>query len=256
MVDRAYDNPLPREERATMLLAGGIMQHGFQCGQVWGAALAAGARAYQLYGAGPKAEAIAVTAAQRTTNAFKSRYNTIDCIDITDLDKSSSNLKMIKFFLLKGGTIRCFNMAARYARVAFEEIESGFAEEGIPVPEPPVSCTALLAEKLGLSEKHQTMLAGFAGGIGLSGGACGALGAAIWNVTMNKSGGESDNAGKIDLADPDATEAITRLLKVTDYEFECSKIVGREFDDVTDHATYLREGGCAEVIEALVGKSE
>jgi hypothetical protein len=234
-----------------MLLAGGIMQHGFQCGQVWGAGLASGARAYQLFGPGPEGETAAVVAAQRTTNAFKSRYNTINCIDITDMDKSSSNLKMIKFFLLKGGVIRCFNMAGKYANVALEEIDAAFSENDIQVPEPPISCTALLAQKLGLSEKQQTMLAGLAGGIGLSGGACGALGTAIWNITMRKSERESGKTNKPDLADPDAAEAITGLLKVTDFEFECSKIAGRQFESVEDHAAYLREGGCAEVIEAL-----
>ena len=39
---------------------------------------------------------------------------------------------------------------------------------------------------MGVSDLHVTMAAGFAGGIGLSGGGCGALGAAIWITGMNK----------------------------------------------------------------------
>lgn len=38
---------------------------------------------------------------------------------------------------------------------------------------------------MGLSEKQAVMAAGCAGGIGLSGGACGALGVAIWTLTLN-----------------------------------------------------------------------
>src|SRR5512142_2958869 len=43
VLDRAYDRPLPLEERAAQNLAGGMMK-GYQCGQLWGAALAAGAQ--------------------------------------------------------------------------------------------------------------------------------------------------------------------------------------------------------------------
>ncbi len=40
-----------------MPMAGELEQMGFQCGQLWGAALAAGAEAYRLFGPGPRAEA-------------------------------------------------------------------------------------------------------------------------------------------------------------------------------------------------------
>jgi hypothetical protein len=39
VVDRAFGRPLPEEEHASGPLAGGIMAHGYQCGQVWGSAL-------------------------------------------------------------------------------------------------------------------------------------------------------------------------------------------------------------------------
>lgn len=60
-----------------------------------------------------------------------------------------------------------------------------------------------------------------------------------------------DGAGKVEFNSPGATEAIDRFLHSTDFEFECSKIVGRRFEDVGEHACYLREGGCSELIEAL-----
>jgi hypothetical protein len=44
---------------------------------------------------------------------------------------------------------------------------------------------------------------------------------------------------------------IERFLKITDFEFECSKIVGRRFANVADHADYLRAGGCSKIIEVL-----
>jgi hypothetical protein len=184
VIDRAFDNPLEPEEHATASFAGGIKQHGYQCGMVWGAALAAGAQAYQLYGSSPQAETKAVIAAQRIVESFRTQNNAIDCIDITDIDQSSSTWQMVVFFLLKGGSIGCFRMAAKYAPVALSEVNSALSDDNIEVPPAPVSCAAMLAQKMGASDLHTVMAAGLAGGIGLCGGACGALGAAIWIMGM------------------------------------------------------------------------
>ena len=231
-----------------MPLAGGIMQHGYQCGMIWGATLAAGAQAYRLLGPGPQAETKAIIAAQRLVESFRARNNSINCLEITNIDKSSSTMQMITYFLIKGGTIGCMRMAARYAPVAFSEINTALSEEHIEAPSPPVSCAAMLAQKMGVSDMHAVMAAGFAGGIGLCGGACGALGAAIWIIGMNSS---KEGVGKIDFKNPKAIDAIDRFMKCTDSEFECSKIVGRRFENIGDHADYLRDGGCSKIIEVL-----
>ena len=160
-------------------------------------------------------------------------------------------MQMIMFFLIKGGAIGCFRMAAKYAPAAFREINAALSEKHIEAPSPPVSCAALLAQKMGVSDMHTVMAAGFAGGIGLCGGACGALGAAIWIITMNNI---KEKAGKISFKNPKAIEAIDRFMKYTDYKFECSKIVGRRFDNIDDHADFLRDGGCSEIIELLAAK--
>lgn len=109
----------------------------------------------------------------------------------------------------------------------------------------------MLAQKMGVSDMHTVMAAGFAGGIGLSGGACGALGAAIWIMGMNRL---REGANKIDYNDPRALEVIHKFLKCTNYEFECAKIVGRKFENISDHAAYLRDRGCSKIIEALAVK--
>lgn len=234
-----------------MPLAGGIMQHGYQCGMIWGAALAAGAQAYRLFGPGPQAETKAVIAAQRLVESFRARNNYINCLEITDIDKSSSTMQMIMYFLIKGGTIGCMRMAAKYAQAAFSEINTALSEKHIEAPSPPVSCAAMLAQKTGASDMHKVMAAGFAGGIGLCGGACGALGAAIWIIGMNSS---KEGSGKIDFKNPKALDTIERFLKCTDFEFECSEIVGRRFENINDHAGYLRDGGCSKIIEVLAAE--
>ena len=139
-------------------------------------------------------------------------------------------------------------MTAGFARATRREIDVSFADDALAAPEPPVSCAALLARKMGADDMHAAMAAGLAGGIGLSGGACGALGAAIWLIEMNRT---AEGSGKVEFNSPEATEAIDRFVQSTECEFECAKIAGRKFVDVNDHASYLRAGGCAQIIEAL-----
>jgi hypothetical protein len=70
-------------------------------------------------------------------------------------------------------------MAARYAPVALREIDAALSDPTVEAPHGPLSCAAVLARKMGAVDQHAVMAAGLAGGIGLSGGACGALGAAV-----------------------------------------------------------------------------
>lgn len=248
VVDGSFDHPLEREEHASAPLAGGIMQRGYQCGMIWGAALAAGAEAYRRLGSGPQAQSKAVVAARAIADAFRAANDTVNCFDITGLDQSSSSRQMTMYFFLRGGIIRCYRMAARYAPLALNATEAALSEETIEAPSPPVSCAAVLAQRMGASDMHTVMAAGLAGGIGLSGGGCGALGTAIWLIGMNsfKEGG-----GGVDFKDRRALKTIDRFTERTGSEFECSQIVGRRFESVGNHARYLRDGGCSDIIEAV-----
>jgi hypothetical protein len=248
VVDDSFNHPLALEEHATMPLAGGMEQMGFQCGQLWGAALAAGAEAYRLFGPGPRAEAAAVIAAQRLVDSFQTSYKSINCCEVIELDWKNAQGKQVLKFFLKGGPIRCFAMTAGFARATRREIDVSFADDEFEAPQPPVSCAALLARAMGADDRHAAMAAGLAGGIGLSGGACGALGAAIWLIEMARA---TEGSGNVEFNSPEATEAIDRFVQSTECEFECAKIVGRKFVDVHDHASYLCAGGCAKIIEAL-----
>ncbi|MFH1687154.1 MAG: C-GCAxxG-C-C family protein [bacterium] len=248
VLDQAFDHPSQPEEHASALLAGGIMQHGYQCGMIWGATLAAGAQAFRLFGPGPQTEVRAILAANRLVESFRTQNRHINCHEITNLDKSSSTMQMISFFLTKGGIISCMRMAGRYARLALGEINAALPQEPTEAPSSEVSCAAMLARKMGMSDRHAVMLAGFAGGIGLCGGGCGALGAAIWINALNRC---QEPGVKVGFNDPQSLAAIERFLKSTDYKFECSEIVGRKFESIDDHAAHLRNGGCSEIIEVL-----
>lgn len=238
------------EEKAVMPFAGGIMQHGYQCGMIWGATLAAGAEAYRLFGSGARAEAKAIIAAQSVVASFRDLNEVINCQEITDLDKSSSTMQQIIYFLIKGGTIGCFRMAARYAPVAYEAIDSAFNDEDVDVNHSQVSCASMLARKMRLSDEQMVMVAGLAGGIGLYGGGCGALGTAIWTVGMRS----YKRSRKVDFHAPKATALVEKFLECTDFEFECADIVGRKFNDVNDHASYIEGGGCSKIVDTLAAE--
>ena len=226
VLDRAFDHPSKPEEHATAPLAGGILQHGYQCGLIWGAALAAGAQAYRCFGAGPEAEAAALRASQSLVSSFRTQNGEINCLELTECDWRKPS-KVMKYFL-KGGTIKCFRMAARFPPAAYDDILKATAEHPTDAPVSPVSCTAELARRLGASDLQAMMVAGWAGGIGLSGGACGALAVAVWmsGLARLKSGDR-----RVKMADPAASKIVDRFVPSADYEFECSKIVGRTFTE-------------------------
>lgn len=258
VVDGSFNHPLKLEEEAAAPLAGGMMR-GHQCGMVWGAALAAGAEAYRQLGPDPQAERVAILAAQRLVASFQKRNKTVDCSGITGIDwKPVSQrlfMKQILKFLMRGGPVRCFWMAAKYAPAAAVEVAAMLSEKPVEPTSPPVSCTAGLARRLGASELHAVIAAGLAGGIGLSGGACGALGAAIWLIGMSylqEEAGEDIFTSKTFQAR--ANNTTERFLSSSGGHFRCFEIVGRRFEDPSDHAAYLRLGGCAEIIEALVNQ--
>jgi hypothetical protein len=250
VVDDSYGTPLKLEEHAVMPLAGGIAMMGYQCGQVWGAALAAGARAYQLYGPGGHARAAALLASVRLAGRFAGSYTSLNCSDVNGLEWKDVGAKGLAKYLLTGGPVKCFSMTASYARFVRAEVDAAFSAAP---PEPPpgaVSCASLLLEKLGASEARAVMVAGLAGGIGLSGQACGALGAALWFMSICK----QEDGGDVEFTGPAVDALLERFLGAIDGDFECASIVGRQFAGVDDHAAYIAGGGCARLIDALAAK--
>jgi len=105
----------------------------------------------------------------------------------------------------------------------------------------------MLARRMGASEQHAVTAAGLAGGIGLGGGGCGALGTAIWLAGLDR----LRNGGKVVYKSPEGLRLIERFRMASGGGFECAKIAGRVFGGVGDHADWLRGGGCAGILDAL-----
>jgi len=158
---------------------------------------------------------------------------------------------MLAYFFLQGGAIKCYCMAAKYAPQAGEQINTVLTDDNIQAPAAPVSCAAVLAQKLGASPLNTVMAAGLAGGIGLCGSACGALGAALWLRELQN----SQIGVKVEYKSKAAQQLVEKFLQCTHNEFVCAKITGQKFASVDDHAAFICMGGCKNILEALTSNS-
>lgn len=252
ILNREFGYPKDAEVRAMDPLAGGILNTGHQCGMIWGTALAVGAESYRRNEDMDHAIAVAVTATQHIVESFYNRSQTISCREITGCDLNSI-FGMVKFMLkiyIKGmNNSKCFNLAEQWAPEAIQTASDSFTED-IALNEKPVSCASEVIKKMGASPEEMAMVAGFAGGLGLSGGACGALSAAIWMKTLAWC---KDHPGKNPpyFNNPDAKKLLKVFKEFTNDKFECLNITGETFQNIDDHSRFIKNGGCEQLIDLL-----
>lgn len=253
LLNREFDHPKETEERAIDPLAGGIMNLGHQCGMLWGSALAVGAEAFRRHEDPEQAIAVAVTATQQIIDSFLDETSTVNCREITGFNLNSYfGLAgfMLKTMLKGMDNSLCFNLAEKWAPEAIQTARESLSKEQIDLTRQPVSCASEVAKKMGASDEERVMVAGFAGGLGLSGNACGALSAAIWMKTLDWC---KENPGKTPpyLNNPKAKKLLKAFYEVTDSEILCDKISGQRFKTVDDHSEFIKNGGCEELIKVL-----
>jgi hypothetical protein len=245
LLNYEFDNPRKAHERAADPLAGGLYRQGYQCGMLWGAALAAGTEAYNKCSNCDKAIGMAVKATQHIAGSFLTKANSIECEDITDCDWTSK-LSMAKY-MITGKFLGCFNLAEDWAPDAVNAAREGLELDQSDLPEKPISCASEVVKKMGGTEEEMVMVAGFAGGLGLSGNACGALAAAVWKRSLDNFSPDETYT----LKDPISQETLEAFYEVSQYEMLCEKITGKKFESVCDHTNFIKEGGCKKLIETL-----
>ena len=246
ILDREFGHPLDEEEKAIDLLAGGILQQGYQCGMLWGASMAIGAESYRRIGDPGKAIEIAIQATQKTMNSFVARTKSIECEEITSCD--FTNKRSFAKFMLSGKFVGCFKLAGRWAPEALQAAMEGLSERPSGEPRHSASCASEVVRKMGGSEQDTILVAGFAGGLGLSGNGCGALAAAVW---MNSLIHNRKQTGKPASFDPDKSITLKAFYEETDYEIMCEKICNRRFKSPDEHTEFIENGGCSKLIDAL-----
>lgn len=252
ILNREFGHVNEHEERALNPLAGGIMNQGYQCGMLWGSALAVGAESFRKYKDPEKAIVIAVTATQHIIESFVKRTGAKNCKDIIGYDLTSI-LGMSKFMLkitLHGtNNSLCFNLAEQWAPEAIEAARKGLSEE-IDIMSSSLSCTSEVLRKMEGNDEEMVMVAGFAGGLGLSGNACGALSAAIWKKMLIWCR-ENPEKNPPYFNNRTAKKILKAFNKTTNNKMLCSEICRKKFNNLEDHTEYLKQGGCKRLIEVL-----
>lgn len=253
LLNREFGHLKETAECASNPLAGGLML-GQQCGMLWGSALAAGAESFRIHNCGPQAIASATAASQQLMESFSERTGTVNCREITgsDITKKSGMAKLMLKILLHGGlkNSTCFKLADKWAPEAIESATKGLAIKHADLPVDVSSCASDVVRGMGGSDEEMIMVAGFAGGLGLKGHACGALGAAIWMNTLmwyKQHPGETPSQ-----FNKSSTEKILKAFySATGSEILCQRISGQSFKTISDHTEFLKKGGCNKLISTL-----
>ncbi len=243
----------PNEERASDLLAGGLANQGYQCGMLWGCSLAIGAECFRKYKDPAIAAGVTISTVKHVISSFVEKTGTSDCRTITgcDFSKPWGLITYLALNLPKGLTNSiCFNVAEQWLPVAAELAKIRISEAQNSKTNEVISCASQVMKMAGGSDEECAAVAGFAGGLGLSGNACGALAAAIWFRLLWWC---RDNPGKVPsyFYNKIVNKHLKTFLTVTNKEMKCSKICGKQFTTVEEHSEFVRQGGCSRIVEAL-----
>jgi len=246
ILNREFGHALGVEGRAAFPLAGGIMRQGHQCGALWGAALAAGAESFRRSSDRGRTVALAVAATQSLVDSFRERTGTVNCREITRCDWT--NPFSIAKYMVSGGVPLCFNLVDKWAPEAFataDEALAGAAAGSLPAA---ISCATEVAKKMGAGDEEAVTVAGFAGGLGLSGAGCGALAAAIWVKSLAWCREKPKNRS---LSNPYAKKLIKDFNSETGCEMLCQNICDQRFKTAAEHTEFIKNGGCDKLMQVL-----
>jgi len=235
------------EERAVEPLAGGILQKGHQCGLLWGATMAVAAEAHRRFPDRAVAIGVALAAAQRLAGAFAEHAGSVDCRQITKTDFSKKS-QMATYMVFRAW--RCFRLAGTWAPLA-QQLADEALEASASEARAGASCASEVLRGLGASDEEQVMVAGFGGGLGLSGSGCGALSAAIWKLSLEGARTAETKTTEL-MQSPAAQRIFDGFVAAEEAEIRCEALCGRSFATPAEHSAFVRDGGCKERIGRLV----
>lgn len=246
LLNREFGYLKDEAEHAADPFAGGLAQEGYQCGMLWGAAMAVGTESFRINSDLDTAIAQTVHTSKLVLDSFVETAENANCSVITDCNLKSK-FGLAKFFL-SGKPFRCFNLAEEWTEEAINAAKKGLSVRLIDLPPKSVSCASEVIRISGGTDEEMVMVAGFAGGLGLSGNACGALAAAIWMQTLKRVRANDFNYA---IKDPFVENIKEVFYAETDYRIECQEICGQKFNSIADHTEFIEKGGCSKLINIL-----
>lgn len=252
-LNREFGHLKENEERASDLLAGGLMQTGHQCGMLWGASLSIGVECFRRYRDQNQAQSAAISTSQHLMKSFSETVGTVNCREVTGYDMTNF-FDMIKFIfkVFKTGLMNslCFNLAEKWVPDAIKAAHESLSFVPESSKRTLVNCACETARNMGANDEEMAMVAGFAGGLGLSGNACGALAAAIWMKTLDWCKKHPHKTPPY-FNNSYAKKILKTFYRFTDSEILCRKITNQQFITADDHSEFIKNGGCKTLISAL-----
>lgn len=211
---------------------------------IWGATLAAGAESFRRHPVQDHAIAAVIMASEDILESFEATAGNADSHEITGCDlnsvlgMSSFGAKTILTGMEKS---LCFNLAERLAPEAVRAAERGLSREPM-YSQPLVCCATEVARKMGGSKEEMVTVAGLSGGIGLSGNACGALGAAIWMKTLAWCRAHPGKTPPY-FFNRDINRIMKTFSAATGGEILCHKICDKHFGTIDEHTEFVKMAG-------------
>lgn len=246
IISAEFGTPDNITERATAIFAGGVALQGHQCGLLWGTALAVGHKIASVAETPEQAIGQTLKTCQRLANALKCQTDNINCKTIinTDLSKQTE----ISHFLDGADAVKCFKIADLWAPEAVHIAHKSLLVESITYPDDCRSCATRVVRKMGGSLKESLTVAGLAGGLGLSGNMCGALGAALWYKALKWL---QDNPTEKHYPFAQTQKDLNKCLEFSNGKFLCPTLSGHRFRTLEQHRNFIAEGGCNKWIDIL-----
>lgn len=245
ILNREFGHHNEIHERASDPLVGGILQLGHQCGLLMGSTLAVGKESYRRFKDPGQATAMAIMASRHVRETFEKSAGSVNCRDITGTD-FSKKLQFAKYMIFKARS--CWNLADKWTQEAIRSAKEGLSLDPESIPDHTMSCASEVARKMGATDEEIVTVAGFAGGLGLGGDACGALIAAIWLRSIEWC---KENPGKSGFSNEYASNTLFTFDDTTDSKFLCREICQRSFNTVEEHTEFIKNGGCTKLIDVL-----
>lgn len=261
---RGFGIEEPAYEQALHAFSGGFMHLGHACGLLTGAALAAGFLSRTRFDDDDTRSAAALFAAIQIAKAHRELTGSVNCQEITNvsLTKLSGRLR----YLQQGKGHLCGRLHIKWAFQANELIKKSLTK--FSKLKQVKGCTNCAVETLrkmvssiGMKAEDSVLVAGLAGGVGLLGNVCGALAVGVFALSATKylrqNGRKRDSQVRSALQELAGTSyrgSATRLRHefVDRFGSElCNKIIRHHFQDITDHSTFIDQGGCQETIDFI-----
>lgn len=240
------------------------MHQGQACGHLWGAVLAAGIRAAKELDGAERITTATLEAARRLTGALSDDGWAFTCYENTACDFTTLGGKVK--YMRSEKPKACGRKALVWASRANSVIDEVLAEydaagEASGCENCAVACMSKIVEETGRGADEIPIVAGFAGGLGLSGNICGALAVGVFALSVKHyRDADTDRRDsklraaiqELNLIETDLRRLPARLQSDFEKRFGstlCREIAGRNFDDADDHSSYLTDGGCRDVVQ-------